>query len=363
MRNRITNWLLFSSVLIVSLILLEFGLRCSGRFNTYIENNTIWPVISSNPIRTPAPHNWYYTFPANTLINGNKLEFNHQFMSNSFGLNNKLDFFNSTNDSCLKILTLGDSFTEGVGAHPDSTWPIILEHELKNKGYCSEVYNGGVSGSDPWFEYVLLRDRLHELKPSLVIVAINPTDYSDFICRGGETRFKEHNHVEYRPMPSWAWIYSTLHITRPLAFLLGYDDLLFSENQIKSLKSGFIDDFISLAKNWNTLGTQHSFRTVFVFFPTPSNLMFDLSNTYMDYTPLDSVSNIITGYNSLSSINIFRGMDSIVSENTNYEFSWPIDCHYNSKGYNVMGQLIAKDLSPVLSNRLVQEPCYNKPKL
>jgi hypothetical protein len=47
-------------------------------------------------------------------------------------------------------MVFGDSFTEGVGTSQDSTWPELLENNLRlSTNHNIEVMNFGSNGSDP----------------------------------------------------------------------------------------------------------------------------------------------------------------------------------------------------------------------
>ena len=106
-------------------------------------------------------NSWYHTRPANTeQIIASKGCYSYSFKTNSLGFREK-EIAKEKKDSCYRIIVLGDSYAEGVGAHYDSTWPNFLSRLLnENCQKNFEVINSGVSGSDPYYEYVLLRDKL-----------------------------------------------------------------------------------------------------------------------------------------------------------------------------------------------------------
>ena len=59
----------------------------------------------------------------------------------------------------------------------------------------------GVSGSDPWYAYTQLRYQLLPLHPTHVIMAVNGTDITDIIFRGGMERFHADGTTHYRKGP------------------------------------------------------------------------------------------------------------------------------------------------------------------
>jgi len=61
-------------------------------------------------------------------------DFKFNYTTNELGLREKpvAEFVADT--TAIKIVTLGDSYTEGVGAEYDSSWPKQLQYMLKAKG-------------------------------------------------------------------------------------------------------------------------------------------------------------------------------------------------------------------------------------
>ncbi len=74
---------------------------------------------------------------------------------------NSLGLFDSEKDIKAKIIILGDSFTQGLGAPPDSSFPFILEKLIKQP-----ILNAGLSGSNPIFENNLLKFLANSQQPT-----------------------------------------------------------------------------------------------------------------------------------------------------------------------------------------------------
>jgi hypothetical protein len=68
-----------------------------------------------------------------------------------------------------RILALGDSFTEGDGTPYDSSYVAILRTELNVLADSFYVMNAGACGSDPFYNYVNLKDRLLTYQPDIII--------------------------------------------------------------------------------------------------------------------------------------------------------------------------------------------------
>ncbi|MFT5165481.1 MAG: hypothetical protein ACI8P3_000708 [Saprospiraceae bacterium] len=155
----------------------------------------------------------------------------------------------------VRILALGDSFTEGTGAHQDSTWLRLLEHHLQFQSPGKKILtiNGGIAGSDPIFDYRRLTETFLPLKPDLVILSINNSDIFEISLRGGFERYRL-GHVVNRP-PWWELFFASSLIFRGLTHaVFGYNlDLIkpskkqrqFQEDKLHIIEA--IDHFKVLA--------------------------------------------------------------------------------------------------------------------
>ena len=145
----------------------------------------------------------------NNKVKNENSEFKTDFITNNEGFR---DEFFDTIKKKYRVITLGDSFTECVGSSNDSTWQkkkkkIVLDSSKKN----IDVYNCGIAGNDPVFEYLLLKSKLIKYKPDLVIVTINASDITDIQIRGGLKRFNSKQELIIKQKPFWSFLlYSRL---------------------------------------------------------------------------------------------------------------------------------------------------------
>lgn len=85
----------------------------------------------------------------------------------------------------LRVATLGDSSTFGVGMHDDQTWSARLAAELKSRGVEAEVLNGGVDGYTIRQGIERWRSMVSRWKPDVVVAAFGavnehwPVDETD----------------------------------------------------------------------------------------------------------------------------------------------------------------------------------------
>lgn len=81
-------------------------------------------------------------------------------------------------ENTFRILGLGDSFTEGVGAQYDEMYLTLLEGGLNQSigGKTFDVIKAGVAGYDPKSERKYLEHYGYKYNPDLVLVAYSGTD-------------------------------------------------------------------------------------------------------------------------------------------------------------------------------------------
>jgi hypothetical protein len=204
--RKVTTYFFF--LLCFTLVVFEILLRLAGINATWSEN-TGHGYIS---YYGKTLKSWYHVHQPNTEFDQDNRDFKYHHKVNSLGLRDREDFF-SDSTPC-KVICVGDSYTEGVGAPADSTYPHFLEQKLNDAGYSCQVLNAGVAGSDPFYEYVLVRDKLIQLHPDYVVVDINSTDITDFIFRGGLERFKADGSVVYNKGPWFAGLYHWSYVVR-----------------------------------------------------------------------------------------------------------------------------------------------------
>lgn len=127
------TFLLFFFILFFSL---EIMIRCLGKYKTYTEKvGKDFHTYYGESLDSP-----YFTWPSNHSFVESNVFFEFNYKTNSLGFRGA-EF--DTSNSKFRILCLGDSFTEGVGATYENSWPIQLESILS--GNCSKsnikVYN------------------------------------------------------------------------------------------------------------------------------------------------------------------------------------------------------------------------------
>jgi hypothetical protein len=109
---------------------------------------------------------------------------NVPFETNALGLRDR-EYGPEKPAGVMRILMLGDSFTEGGGLRLEQSVPKVVEARLAERGCARpvEVVNAGVASYSPILEYVYLREHGLALAPDLVVLNFDMTDVHDDMVR------------------------------------------------------------------------------------------------------------------------------------------------------------------------------------
>lgn len=291
------------------------------------------------------PHNFFYrniyalSPPNSKKILQSGYEYNFLRKTNSLGFSDK-EWTKAKDKNVFRIITLGDSFTEGDGAPFDSTYPKLLEKKLNSIGLSKriEVLNAGQCGSDPFFGYKMLQDVLLKYNPDVVLFTNSHNDaFSDYEYRGGLERFQVPGKLTFRHhIEPWMYFYSFSRIVRTIYFLRKNDGVLLSNEARKINQVNRAPDHIELYKKFSLLATKHNFRVVQVLRPEKTefeNMHYeeDMIPFFFQDTPTFRTIDLLTYYS-----------DSLhVPSSEYYKYYWIRDGHHNSKGYNLMANSIS----------------------
>ena len=338
MNDSIVRKLILSiSSMCISLLIADFFLRFgTDKLKTYLEKNG-FPYKS---LYEAHELGWFYIMHPNIEFSHQKPEFLHSRKTNSIGLPDvELKMEKDNNE--LRIIALGDSFTESVGTTDDMTWVKNVERILSKK-YPKKLittFNCGVSGSDIIFEYILLKEKLLIYRPDIVIIALNTTDIVDIITRGGIERFKNDGTVKYNTPPVWEKLYATSFVFRLVIHkLLQYNSVLIREGEYKRKQFNALGEIVKIINKFKQLAIEYNFNLLIVLHPQKYEV--DIGS----YDPEEL--NAILRDNKievLDLLKIYSNKNQINQKNA-HEFYWPVDAHHNTKGYQIMGQEIAEKI-------------------
>ena len=326
--------LLISGVLF-ALLIGEVFCRVGGRYLTFAEQCTGKPYFSLYEAHT---YGWLRVMPPSMTMENNTKEFNYKVSSNSLGLPDR-EYSLSKAPHSLRIAAFGDSFTEGFGAVADSSWPRLLQTLLSKTDTDSvEVMNCGISGSDPVYEYMLLKKKILQYHPDMVIVAINRTDIEDCIVRGGFERFRPDSTVRYVDPPWWEYIYAHSFLFRTIIGSgLHYNYLLLSRTEFKARHQKAIQILEQATDSISALCQQNNCRLIFVFHPIGQ----DLPENRMETQPILDYART-KGFTTVNILNYF--VNNGVNISTSDKYYWPIDGHNKPSGYLLIARALAEQI-------------------
>jgi lysophospholipase L1-like esterase len=263
-------------------------------------------------------------------------EFNHVFPVNSLGFPDRE--WTETKDSAVyRIVTLGDSFTQGVGAPYDSSYPAQLSKILAVQGIKAEVLNAGVSGSDPVYNYKNMQDRLLPYKPDLVIQAVSENDVlNDFSIMGGFERYTSDSCMRAPNITRTETLYALSHTMRLIMDKMGYNYRVPAslKSVIPVAKRGEILE--TVINKYNSIAEANGFKVLVVFFPTrPESQKRQYEFDFGAYEKLNSEGN------HLRVINLMPCYKAAFKNAADYKtYFWEKDGHHNAKGYALMATCI-----------------------
>jgi hypothetical protein len=119
-----------------------------------------------------------------------------KFVTNSKGFRNTKEFDYKKPAGTLRVLSLGDSCTQGHEVRQDQTFSAVLERSLNLHKPPAEVINTGVSGFGNDEELVLLENEGFKYNPDVVVLGFFGNDYEDNIKSGLFALDAQHRLIE-----------------------------------------------------------------------------------------------------------------------------------------------------------------------
>ncbi|MCO5249552.1 MAG: hypothetical protein M9887_11475 [Chitinophagales bacterium] len=323
--------------LVYCFLLVEMGLRVTGLYTTYFEKKS-------------GKYESIYKFRPQTALHKRPIndsfwiqsqdEYHFQYFTNNWGYSDKE--WDDKESEDFKVLALGDSFTEGVGAAQDSSWVAQIA-QLENQKNI-KWYNAGISASDPFSNFYALENELGKLNPDLIIQVYTNRDFEeDILLRGGYERFKDGKLI-YPRSPSIEILYAYSHIFRMIHHFGIERGFFVSSSHLKklNLQTSF-RDLVDLYSAW---AIRHQTHVILLFFHTDS-YYYSLSDKTFS---LDIGDRKMNDYLSIKSISDCYKKEA---EKMGLDFNqlwWSNDGHHNAKGYKMMAECIDDVIKPILDS-------------
>ena len=101
------------------------------------------------------------------------------FVTNSAGMRDTRDFAYEKPAGVVRVLSLGDSQTQGHEVRQEATYSAVLERALAARGVEAEVLNAGVSGFSTAEALVYLENEGWRYSPDVVVLGFFANDFED----------------------------------------------------------------------------------------------------------------------------------------------------------------------------------------
>ena len=275
--------------------------------------------------------------PINAVVNFSSDEFNYERSTNSLGLSDR-EPPNQKNKNDFLIMALGDSFTEGGGAHADSTWMKFLERKISSQDTINYIFiNAGMSSSDPIYQYFFFEKYLLHYKPDLVISTYG-YDVDEVIVRGGRERFEKATSIDKYILSEK--LYSLSFIYRYIIHdILKLNSLFFKPKDFEDRKKTAIMQIKENILYFDSLAKKNDFKLLIIFHPMKEEIIDG------HYTDWDNVI-LFVNENNISNLDLLKYFinQEIITEQNYTHYYWKIDGHHNSKGYKAFAEGIYKKL-------------------
>jgi hypothetical protein len=107
-----------------------------------------------------------------------------QFVTNSRGFRNTKEFAYDKRPNSIRVLSLGDSQTQGYEVRQGATFSAVVERYLNTRSIPAEVINAGVSGFSTAEELAFLENEGRKYKPDVVVLGFYANDLEDNLKSG-----------------------------------------------------------------------------------------------------------------------------------------------------------------------------------
>lgn len=341
---RVSWWTLF-----IMLLLCEFVLRYGTRNNlSYGERNGNFHYLSpfhtlhnAHPLSLIYPDRFdrrFRLYNAKDEFYSDKPEFSYRYTTNELGMVDRTHLGTEL-DSSLQILALGDSYTQGVGAPQDSSWPALLEDIIQTVVPNAIVANGAQAGSDLVFECFKFKERLDSVyNPDILILGLNNTDLLDLTYRGGPERFGETSLRNTVKAPWWDPFYTFSHSARMLVHhLLNVKWHHFTEREYEE-RIGRATEAVwrELLECFLPLSREQEFKMVVLIHSSGGG-------QFGPRSVLEPLIDRIEEHPEMLLIDFDEELRKLPVEESDLLY-WPIDRHHTSEGYRLMAEFAAAEL-------------------
>lgn len=353
----ITILLIFAIALILGY---DLHIRYSERYKDYrgyLELNGSMLYVSIYQLINMENKKYVSYYPPNSKMVDKKTDFTITYSYNNMGLRGLKNIEMEREPGEYRILTIGDSYTEGVGARDGFTWPEVLERELKSRFQNGKikkinVINAGKGGNDPIQCAHSFKTHYVNWKPNMIILSINNSDVHDVYTRGGNNRFIG-DHEILRKGPWWEIFYGASFIVRKFVREeLNYTRYLISRKDEEAEKLFSRDEILKAVQTLNDLCKQKGIDLVLVITPNQyemERIMTIPNGMRNEDGLLDGLGLIYEELRNRNYKTIFlpicyhKRMTDLGTKPVQYY--WKHDFHHNEEGYKMYAECVSEQLN------------------
>lgn len=285
----------------------------------------------------------YISHSPNSSYTFKTADFQYQHTYNEYGIRDR----NNLKDQILNkkvCLTIGDSFTEGVGTHQDSTWQILLENNFTNLYGDSIIFiNAGISGFDPINATELYYTLKNDLNPDYVIMSISLNDVIDVLNRGGKENRIKRSQILVK-QPAGYYFYSWSYIFRVICHnIYDYPEIFMNDDEYKAAEKIACKDIENEIYNISESLKSDGGKLIIISFPDLwefKNLSYSSQN-YIKLIERISTNTDIMVIDFIDYINSIDNKNQIIVE----ELYWQTDAHFTPKGYKLWSEIVFSELN------------------
>lgn len=125
--------------------------------------------VSGGSLGAPDPVLGYINRPG-SVAHVASPEFSVEYRISSQGFRDTTVHAAAKAPGVIRILLVGDSFTEGSGNHYEDSWPVLVEKRLEDAGRKVEIIKAGVFGYDTRQEVLYLERLYGRFRPDIVVI-------------------------------------------------------------------------------------------------------------------------------------------------------------------------------------------------
>lgn len=329
------------AAIMCTVLLAETVFIITGYNKTYFEkNNNIYTSLY-----TCANSGRYHTWHTNPHYITKK-EYSYARPTNIEGLPDS-NWTAQNITGVKKIMAIGDSFTEGDGAPYDSTYPAFLKQNFTYNNHPVYMMNAGVCGSDPFYSFVLFKEKLLKYRPEIAIQMLSTTDVvNDFMTRGGMERFKGDT-VTFRKAPLWELLYAVSYTSRLFFKAAGYNEFLIKEKNDTNSLIEADTAFTQLFKDYAGLCRDNNVKLVLVLRPD----LYEILKGRYDYN-FSNMLEAVKLNKEITIIDLLPLYKQYMAHNHTRPqmYYWSIDGHHNATGYKMLADVLYPEVNQLLAD-------------